>query len=57
MQIDKLTSKFQEALSAAQSLALGRDHQFIEPTHLMQAFFNATEWQHETIIGAKWRQC
>jgi ATP-dependent Clp protease ATP-binding subunit ClpB len=38
MQIDKLTSKFQEALSAAQSLALGRDHQFIEPTHLMQAF-------------------
>lgn len=35
MQIDKLTSKFQEALGAAQSLAVGKDHQFIEPVHLM----------------------
>lgn len=37
MQIDKLTSKFQEALGAAQSLAVGKDHQFIEPVHLMLA--------------------
>lgn len=37
MQIDKLTSKFQEALAAAQSMAVGKDHQFIEPTHLMLA--------------------
>jgi ATP-dependent Clp protease ATP-binding subunit ClpB len=37
MQIDKLTSKFQEALAAAQSDAIGRDHQFIEPAHLMLA--------------------
>ena len=37
MQIDKLTSKFQEALGAAQSMAVGRDHQFIEPSHLMLA--------------------
>ncbi|MFT7234585.1 MAG: ATP-dependent Clp protease ATP-binding subunit ClpB [Methylophagaceae bacterium] len=37
MQADKLTSKLQEALSDAQSMALGRDHQFIEPTHLMLA--------------------
>ena len=37
MQADKLTSKFQEALSDAQSMALGRDHQFIEPAHLMLA--------------------
>ena len=37
MQIDKLTSKFQEALAAAQSMAVGRDHQFIEPVHLMLA--------------------
>ena len=35
MRMDRLTSKFQEALSDAQSLAVGRDHQFIEPTHLM----------------------
>ncbi|MBE9533167.1 MAG: AAA family ATPase, partial [Proteobacteria bacterium] len=37
MQIDKLTSKFQEAISAAQSMAVGRDHQFIESAHLMLA--------------------
>ena len=37
MQIEKLTSKFQEALGAAQSMAVGRDHQFIEPAHLMLA--------------------
>ena len=37
MQMDKLTSKFQEALGAAQSTAVGKDHQFIEPTHLMLA--------------------
>jgi len=37
MRSDKLTSKFQSALADAQSLALGRDHQFIEPVHLMQS--------------------
>ncbi|HEX7029102.1 MAG TPA: ATP-dependent chaperone ClpB [Gammaproteobacteria bacterium] len=37
MRMDKLTSKFQLALADAQSLALGRDHQFIEPAHLMLA--------------------
>jgi len=37
MQIEKLTSKFQEALGAAQSMAVGRDHQFIEPAHSMLA--------------------
>ncbi|PWV61858.1 ATP-dependent chaperone ClpB [Plasticicumulans acidivorans] len=35
MRMDKLTTKFQEAIAEAQSLALGRDHQFIEPLHLM----------------------
>ncbi|MEZ5590264.1 MAG: ATP-dependent chaperone ClpB [Gammaproteobacteria bacterium] len=35
MRMDKLTSKFQIALSEAQSLAVGRDHQFIEPLHVM----------------------
>ncbi|RLA23982.1 MAG: ATP-dependent chaperone ClpB, partial [Gammaproteobacteria bacterium] len=35
MRMDKLTSKFQMALADAQSLALGRDHQFIEPAHIM----------------------
>jgi len=37
MRMDKLTSRFQSALSDAQSLAVGRDHQFIEPLHLMVA--------------------
>ena len=37
MRMDKLTSRFQMALAEAQSLALGRDHQFIEPAHLMLA--------------------
>ena len=37
MRMDRLTSKFQEALADAQSLAVGRDHQFIEPVHLMTA--------------------
>ncbi|MFY8273121.1 ATP-dependent chaperone ClpB [Pseudoalteromonas sp. SSDWG2] len=37
MRLDRFTSKFQQALSDAQSLALGRDHQFIEPVHLMYA--------------------
>ncbi|MDY6942532.1 MAG: ATP-dependent chaperone ClpB [Pseudomonadota bacterium] len=38
--MDKLTSKFQMALADAQSLAVGRDHQFIEPTHLMLALLD-----------------
>ncbi len=37
MRMDKLTSKFQAALADAQSLALGKDHQFIEPIHVMLA--------------------
>jgi ATP-dependent Clp protease ATP-binding subunit ClpB len=40
MRLDSFTSKFQTALSEAQSLALGRDHQYIEPVHLMTALLN-----------------
>ena len=40
MRMDKLTSKFQLAIADAQSLALGRDHQFIEPIHLLSAMLN-----------------
>jgi len=40
MRMDKLTSKFQQALADAQSLALGKDHQFIEPTHVMAALLD-----------------
>jgi ATP-dependent Clp protease ATP-binding subunit ClpB len=40
MRSDKLTSKFQMALAEAQSLAVGRDHQFIEPAHVMLALLD-----------------
>ena len=40
MRMDKLTSKFQLVIADAQSLAIGRDHQFIEPLHLMAAMLN-----------------
>lgn len=40
MRMDRLTSKFQMALADAQSLAVGRDHQFIEPAHLMIALLD-----------------
>ncbi len=37
MRIDKLTTKFQEALAEAQTLALGQDHPYIEPAHVLVA--------------------
>ena len=37
MRIDKLTSKFQLAVADAQSMAVGKDHQFIEPIHILAA--------------------
>jgi ATP-dependent Clp protease ATP-binding subunit ClpB len=40
MRVDKLTSKFQMALAEAQSLAVGQDHQFIEPAHVMVALLD-----------------
>jgi ATP-dependent Clp protease ATP-binding subunit ClpB len=39
--MDKLTSRFQQALAEAQSLALGRDHQFIEPAHVLLALLDS----------------
>ncbi len=40
MRMDKLTSRFQQALADAQSLAVGRDHNFIEPAHLLVALLD-----------------
>jgi ATP-dependent Clp protease ATP-binding subunit ClpB len=37
MRIDKLTTKFQEALGDAQTLALGKDHAYIDPAHVLLA--------------------
>ena len=43
MRIDKLTTKFQEALGEAQTLALGNDHAFIEPAHVLLAMLRQDE--------------
>lgn len=43
MRIDKLTTKFQESLADAQSLANGNDHAYIEPTHLLLAMLRQTD--------------
>lgn len=43
MRMDKLTSKFQMALADAQSLALGNDHAFIEPLHVMKALLDQSD--------------
>ncbi len=48
MRLDKLTSKFQMALADAQSLAVGQDHQFIEPAHVMVALLDQ---QGSTVRG------
>jgi ATP-dependent Clp protease ATP-binding subunit ClpB len=40
MRMDRLTSKFQMAVADAQSLAVGKDHQFIEPVHLLVALLD-----------------
>lgn len=42
MRFDKLTSSFQAALSDAQSIAVGRDHNFIEPVHVLKALLEQT---------------
>ena len=43
MRLDKLTTKFQEALSEAQTLALGADHAYIDPAHLLLAMLRQTD--------------
>ena len=43
MRIDKLTTKFQEALADAQSLAVARDNPYIEPAHLLAAMLGQAD--------------
>ncbi len=50
MRFDRLTSKFQLAISDAQSLALGRDHACIEPVHLMVAMLNQERGSVEYLL-------
>ena len=46
MNNEKLTSKFQQALAEAQSLAIGRDHRFIEPVHVLLTMLNQADITH-----------
>ncbi len=52
MNIDKFTTKFQQALGEAQSLALGKDNQFIEPVHLLTALLNQQDGSVAPILTA-----
>jgi ATP-dependent Clp protease ATP-binding subunit ClpB len=51
MRLDKLTSKFQEALGEAQSLALASDHQYIESEHLLLAMLQQNESTAKSLIN------
>ncbi|MBK9019171.1 MAG: ATP-dependent chaperone ClpB [Sulfuritalea sp.] len=50
MRIDKLTTRFQQALSDAQSLAVGNDQQFIEPQHLLLALLNQEDGSTASLL-------
>ena len=52
MRIDKLTTRFQQALADAQSLAVGRDHAHIEPLHLMQALLDQDGGSAQPLLAA-----
>ena len=52
MRLDKLTTKFQEALSDAQTLALGADHAFIEPCHLLAAMLKQEDGPRSLLMRA-----
>ncbi len=51
MRIDKLTTQFQQALSDAQSLAVGQDNQFIEPQHVLAALLDNQEGGASSLIA------
>ena len=51
MRIDKLTTKFQQALADAQSLAIGNDQQFIEPQHLLLALINQDDGSTVSLLS------
>ena len=52
MRIDKLTTKFHEALSDAQSLALGADHAYIEPVHVLLAMLKQDDGPKSLLMRA-----
>ena len=51
MRFDKFTTKFQQAVSDAQSLAVGNDQQFIEPQHLLLALLNQDDGSTSSLLA------
>jgi len=51
MRIDKFTTRFQQAISDAQSLAVGNDQQFIEPQHLLLALLNQEDGSTTSLLA------
>jgi ATP-dependent Clp protease ATP-binding subunit ClpB len=51
MRLDKLTTKFQQALADAQSLALGHDNGFIEPVHLLTALLQQEDGGSASLLA------
>src|SRR6266446_4955499 len=51
MRIDKLTTKFQQALGDAQSVAVGQDHPFIEPLHLLAALLDQEDGASASLLS------
>ena len=52
MNIEKFTTKFQQAIAEAQSLAIGKNNQFIEPVHLLSALLNQQDGSVAPILTA-----
>ncbi|WP_417200555.1 ATP-dependent chaperone ClpB [Sutterella wadsworthensis] len=50
MRQDKLTTKFQDAIGSAQSIALAHDNQFMEPLHLLAALLADTEGSTRSLL-------
>jgi ATP-dependent Clp protease ATP-binding subunit ClpB len=50
MRADKLTTKLQEALADAQSLAVGNDNQYLEPVHLLTALLNQDDGSARSLL-------
>jgi len=51
MRIDKFTTRLQEALAEAQSLAVGRDHPYIEPQHLLAALLDQEDGGAASLVA------
>ena len=51
MRLDKFTTKFQQALADAQSIAVGHDQQFIEPQHLLLALLEQDDGGTSSLLA------